>query len=311
MALMNGSRCSTMAVAVGSDCCPPALEPRQLPRKDMPIPITLISSMATRQVLAELARAYAAQSGCEVALESVGGVDAARRLQAGEAFDAVVLAQDALAKLVASGHVVAGSCVDLVRSPVAVAVRAGAPRPDVASEAALRRAVAAATQHRLFHRAERHPSGALVRALGPCRRAARPHRDAAAGRASRQSGGPGRDRTRVPAAQRTDAPRRHRRHRHAAHRLRLHHHLLGRPVRGLGAGRRGAGPARIHGLAGGRRKSSAGTAWSRPCGPHQEIPLDHRHPRPLHHRTQGAGGLAPTCRSPALPTPRRCRVPPI
>ena len=110
----------------------------------MPIPITLISSMATRQVLAELARAYAAQSACEVTLESVGGVDAARRVQAGEAFDAVVLASDAIAKLVASGHVVAGSCVDLVRSPVAVAVRAGAPRPDVASEAALRQAVAAA-----------------------------------------------------------------------------------------------------------------------------------------------------------------------
>jgi molybdate transport system substrate-binding protein len=110
----------------------------------MPIPISLISSMATRQVLAELARAYAAQSGCEVAQESVGGVDAARRVQAGEAFDAVVLAQDALAKLVASGHVVAGSCVDLVRSPVAIAVRAGAPRPDVASEAALRQTVSAA-----------------------------------------------------------------------------------------------------------------------------------------------------------------------
>lgn len=110
----------------------------------MPTPITLISSMATRQVLAELTRAYAAQAGCEVALESVGGVDAARRVQAGEAFDAVVLASDAIAKLVASGHVVAGSCVDLVRSPVAVAVRAGAPRPDVASEAALRQAVVAA-----------------------------------------------------------------------------------------------------------------------------------------------------------------------
>ena len=51
----------------------------------MPTPITLISSMATRQVLAELTRAYAAQAGCEVALESVGGVDAARRVQAGEA----------------------------------------------------------------------------------------------------------------------------------------------------------------------------------------------------------------------------------
>jgi len=106
--------------------------------------ITGISSMATRQVLVELADAYARSSGSEVAIESVGGVDAARRVQAGEAFDLVVLASDAIDRLIGSGHVVAGSRVDLMRSPVAIAVRAGAPRPDVGSEAALRQAVEAA-----------------------------------------------------------------------------------------------------------------------------------------------------------------------
>jgi len=100
--------------------------------------------MATRQVLAQLADAYARSSGSEVAIESVGGVDAARRVQAGEAFDLVVLASDAIDRLIGSGHVVAGSRVDLMRSPVAIAVRAGAPRPDVGSEAALRQAVEAA-----------------------------------------------------------------------------------------------------------------------------------------------------------------------
>lgn len=106
--------------------------------------ITGISSMATRQVLAELARAYRQARDIEVAIESVGGVDAARRVQAGEPFDVVMLASDAIERLIAAGAVVAGSHVDLVRSPVAVAVRAGAPRPDIASEAALRRAVEAA-----------------------------------------------------------------------------------------------------------------------------------------------------------------------
>ena len=43
-----------------------------------------ISSMATRQVLADLAAAYRAQSGVDVAIESVGGVDAAKRVAAGE-----------------------------------------------------------------------------------------------------------------------------------------------------------------------------------------------------------------------------------
>jgi len=103
-----------------------------------------ISSMATRQVLNELAKAYEQRSGRPVAVESVGGVDAARRVAAGEHFDFVVLAADAIDKLAASGQVVAGSRVDLVDSGVAIAVKTGAPRPDVSTEDALKRSVLAA-----------------------------------------------------------------------------------------------------------------------------------------------------------------------
>ena len=103
--------------------------------------ITGISSMATRRLLAELAAAWEQRSGTTVAIESVGGVDAAKRVQAGEIFDLVVLASDAIERLLASGHVAAGSRIDLVRSDVAVAVKAGAARPDIDSEDALRRAV--------------------------------------------------------------------------------------------------------------------------------------------------------------------------
>ncbi|WP_395704261.1 substrate-binding domain-containing protein [Aquabacterium sp.] len=106
--------------------------------------ITGISSMATRALLAELCAAYARAGGGEVAVESVGGVDAAKRVQAGEAFDAVFLAADAIDKLLAAGHLLPGSRVDLVQSGVAVAVRQGAPAPDISSEAAVRDAVVAA-----------------------------------------------------------------------------------------------------------------------------------------------------------------------
>lgn len=100
--------------------------------------------MATRLVLADLAEAYRQQCGVSVQIESVGGVDAAQRVQAGEAFDVVILAADAIDRLIAAGHALAGSRVDLVRSGVAVAVKAGAPVPDISSEAALRQAVLAA-----------------------------------------------------------------------------------------------------------------------------------------------------------------------
>ena len=103
-----------------------------------------ISSMATRQVLADLVAAFGQRTGGAAAIESVGGVDAAKRVMAGEAFDVVILASDAIDKLLAAGRVVAGSKVDLVHSGVAVAVRAGAPRPDIGSEAAVRDAVRSA-----------------------------------------------------------------------------------------------------------------------------------------------------------------------
>lgn len=107
----------------------------------MSTPLLGISSMATRQVLAELVDTYQKHAGQPVAIESVGGVDAARRVAAGEAFDVVILASDAIDKLIASGHVLAGSKVDLVQSGVAVAVRAGAPKPDISSETAVREAI--------------------------------------------------------------------------------------------------------------------------------------------------------------------------
>jgi molybdate transport system substrate-binding protein len=103
-----------------------------------------ISSMATRTLLAELTALYATLQGQQVAMESVGGVDAAKRVQAGEAFDVVVLASDAIDKLIASGHLLAGSRVDLVHSGVAVAVPSGAAMPDIESEDAVRSAILAA-----------------------------------------------------------------------------------------------------------------------------------------------------------------------
>ena len=106
--------------------------------------ITGISSMATRALLAELAAEFAQHAACRVAFESVGGVDAAKRVEAGEPFDVVVLAADAIDRLQAAGHVVPGTRVDVTRSAVAVAVPAGAPRPDLESEEAVRRAVLAA-----------------------------------------------------------------------------------------------------------------------------------------------------------------------
>jgi molybdate transport system substrate-binding protein len=97
--------------------------------------------MATRAWLASVLPAYQGRPGSPVQAESVGGVDAARRVRSGEAFDLVLLASDALAALQAEGHLRSGSAVNLVRSDVSLAVCEGSALSLPDSEAGLRQAV--------------------------------------------------------------------------------------------------------------------------------------------------------------------------
>jgi len=106
--------------------------------------ITGISSMATRAVLAELTELYRAQSQADVAVESVGGVDAAKRVRTGEPLDVVVLAREVIDDLIGAARIAPGSRVDVWISAIGVAVRAGAPRPDISSAAGVKAAVLAA-----------------------------------------------------------------------------------------------------------------------------------------------------------------------
>ena len=102
-----------------------------------------ISSMATRQMLADVIADWH-HFGGKVSFESMGGVDAARELLDGARFDVVVLAGDAIDRLIEAGRITSDTKVDLVRSAVAIAVRAGAPRPVVDTHEALRKAVLSA-----------------------------------------------------------------------------------------------------------------------------------------------------------------------
>jgi molybdate transport system substrate-binding protein len=67
-----------------------------------------------------------------------------RRLKAGEVFDMVIIASNSLEELVDTGKIMAGSRVDIARSGVGVAVKAGARKPDISSSEALKRALVAA-----------------------------------------------------------------------------------------------------------------------------------------------------------------------
>jgi molybdate transport system substrate-binding protein len=91
------------------------------------ITVNCISSMATKRLLEEAAADFRSQEGIAVALESVGGVVAAKRVSDGEPFDVVILAQDALDALASGGKVDASTVTAIAVSQVAVAMSDAAP----------------------------------------------------------------------------------------------------------------------------------------------------------------------------------------
>src|ERR1700734_337880 len=66
------------------------------------------------------------------------------RLERGEPADVLIMVGYALGDLIKQGKVIADSRVDLVKSPIGIAMRSGAPKPDISSADAVRRALLAA-----------------------------------------------------------------------------------------------------------------------------------------------------------------------
>jgi len=100
--------------------------------------------MATQSLLKAMCARYLELHQVQIDIEFTGGVDAAKRVQAGEKFDLVFLAADAIERLQTQGPLVANSRCDWVTSPVAVAVASDSVKPSIDSEAQLRNAVLAA-----------------------------------------------------------------------------------------------------------------------------------------------------------------------
>jgi molybdate transport system substrate-binding protein len=100
--------------------------------------LTSLSSMATRHILSDLARDYESQTGVRVEIRSMGGVEAAKLVRAGEATDIVVLASKVMASLEIEGHLAKSETRDFARSEIAVAVRKGSALPGVADERAVK-----------------------------------------------------------------------------------------------------------------------------------------------------------------------------
>ena len=109
-----------------------------------PTTIKVMGSAAVKEAYLELVPPFEKASGHKVITTWIGGVDIVKRVTAGEATDMVFQAGNAIDGLIKIGKIAPGSRSDIATSWVAVAVKAGAPRPDISSGDALKRALLAA-----------------------------------------------------------------------------------------------------------------------------------------------------------------------
>ena len=106
--------------------------------------IKVLSTQATEEAYRELVPLFEQASGHKVTTIFTGTLDVEKRIAAGETYDLIIMAGPAIDDFIKSGKVVPGSRVDLARSGVGVAVRAGAPTPDIGSTEALKKTLIAA-----------------------------------------------------------------------------------------------------------------------------------------------------------------------
>lgn len=106
--------------------------------------IQIMATVAVRPAFEELIPRFRDRSGRQVAPLWIPTVEMMRRLKAGEVIDIVLLTAAMIDELTVDGAIAPGSRVDIVKSRVGMAVRSGAPKPDIHSVDAFKKAMLAA-----------------------------------------------------------------------------------------------------------------------------------------------------------------------
>lgn len=106
--------------------------------------LKVLSAIGMRLVMEDLGPKFEQATGHKLAISFAAGGVVVERVQGGETADVVLLPRPALERLMRDGKLVAGSETLLARSGIGVAVRKGAPKPDISSPEVLRRTLLAA-----------------------------------------------------------------------------------------------------------------------------------------------------------------------
>jgi len=106
--------------------------------------IKMIASNAVREAYLQLVPAFEKTSGHKVTIDWGGTADIMKQIRGGEVADIVIVPAPAIDALIKEGKLAGGSRVDVAKSAIGAAVRAGAVKPDISSGDALKRTLLAA-----------------------------------------------------------------------------------------------------------------------------------------------------------------------
>lgn len=103
--------------------------------------VRVLSAGAMKAMVTELSEGFQKETGHTVVITADTGGGLRKRVEGGEKADVLVAPDAVMDALAKSNHVVTDSRRDLARTAVGVAVREGAPKPDISTVAAFKRAV--------------------------------------------------------------------------------------------------------------------------------------------------------------------------
>jgi molybdate transport system substrate-binding protein len=106
--------------------------------------LKVLGSGAVKEAYAELIPQFEKTSGHKVAITWAGTVDIKKKVEAGEAYDLVIIAAPEMDGFIKAGKIADGSKADLVKSGVGVAIKPGSPKPDLSSGEGVKKALLAA-----------------------------------------------------------------------------------------------------------------------------------------------------------------------
>jgi molybdate transport system substrate-binding protein len=106
--------------------------------------IRVIVTQGIEQAYREIVPSFEMETGHKVTTLFTGIIDARQKIQAGEAFDLLIMPQAAIEPYFADGTVSPGTRMDLAQSGTGLGVKQGAPKPDISSTEAFKRTLLAA-----------------------------------------------------------------------------------------------------------------------------------------------------------------------